>query len=461
MAYHILWIDDDTAFLETVRTSLDGLCELHVATSLSQGLQLLSARPIDLVLLDIALGSENGLEGLQLIKKDSNSVDVVMVSGERDPRQIVQSIRAGAADYLSKPFDIDELIALIEKLRAVKGIRDRHDALVADLNPASAAHQFIGVSTAFRTMLSQTDRLKGHKANVLIEGESGTGKELLARYIHSLEHDNKRPFIAVNCAAIPEGLIESELFGHERGAFTGATQRKLGKFELANGGDIFLDEISSLRLDLQAKILRVLQEKEVVRVGGGHPLRVDFRVISATNENLERLVAKGQFRMDLFHRLRVIQLHAPALRQRREDIPLLVAHFLDKYGKTTGPKRITADALRRLQEYDWPGNVRELENVIHSLIILSPDEIIDQACLPQSTSLQVHDQQRLQRDFPETTWQDGDQLPCLREYVRTAERTYVEHVMQMHGGDKTAVATALHVGRTTLYSKLKELGIAH
>lgn len=460
MAYHILWIDDDPDFLLMVRNTLKDIHAISTAASLAQGLQLLKRETVDLVLLDMHIGPENGLDGLKQIKQETPSADVVMMTSERDAKCIVQAIRAGAADYLCKPFVPEELAALVEKLQAVKQIRDRHDALIADLNPVEARARFIGVSPAFQRLIAQAERLKGHQANVLLEGESGTGKELLARFIHSLEDQPQRPFIAVNCAAIPEGLIESELFGHEKGAFTGAVQRKIGKFELANGGDIFLDEISALRLDLQAKILRVLQEREIVRVGGNTPIRVNFRVLAATNDSLEQQVARGVFRMDLFHRLRVIPLHIPALRERQDDIPLLITYFLEKFSAATGAKRITAEAMDRLQEYAWPGNVRELENVIHSLMILTPHDIIDEPHLPQwALTGAAHRATHVVPTAAHAAAPDANTLPALREYVRQIERQYIEHVLRVHGGDKSRTANALAVGRTTLYGKLKELGL--
>lgn len=461
MPYGILCIDDDPEFLLSLKLQLKKSYEITTTLTLQDGLQILKEQSIDLVLLDIGLGNEDGIDGLRQIKQGNPGLDVIMVTGYKDPKFIIQSIRNGASDYLCKPFELEELIAVIEKLQTIKQMRERHDALVANLNPVDTRSRLMGNSPAFRTMLDQTNRVKGHMANILLQGESGTGKELLARYIHSLEENPQRPFIAVNCAAIPEGLIESELFGHERGAFTGAMQRKIGKFELANGGDIFLDEISTLRPDLQVKILRVLQEREIVRVGGNTPIKVDFRVISATNDKLEERIQKSDFRMDLFHRLRVIQLDIPPLRERKEDISLLTAYFLEKFGRSDGKKRITAEALRRLQNYYWPGNIRELENVVHSVIILSPGDIITEDHLPTWT-MQGGPQQT-------TTDESGINstplLPILtdsltyKDYVRQAEKIYIEHMLTTNKGDKTKTAQAMDVGRTTLYGKLKELGI--
>lgn len=463
MSYNILWIDDDPDFLLSMKIILKRKYNVDTFTTLAEGLQEIKDNDIDLVLLDVSLsGEENGLEGLKQIKQLSPDTDVVMVTGSRDPKTIVEAVRAGAIDYLCKPFATDELLATIEKDQSAKSIRDRHNALIEDLNPPDTKTRILGSSPSFRNLMENAKRLKGHMANVLILGESGTGKELLARYVHSLEENSRRPFIAVNCAAIPDGLIESELFGYERGAFTGAGQRKIGKFELANGGDIFLDEISSLKSDLQAKILRVLQEKEIVRVGGNRPVSVNFRVIAATNEDLLEKVGRGEFRVDLYHRLRVVELHIPALRERQEDIPLLIAYFLNKFSAASKAKKISSGALRRLQEYPWPGNVRELENIIHSLTILSSSEIISVEDMPHWMNRQVTN-----GTISTSTLSDegGLKIPndlsatTLRDFVKEAERVYIERALDQNRGDKTKTAQSLKMGRTTLYSKLKELDL--
>ncbi|MBI2343883.1 MAG: sigma-54-dependent Fis family transcriptional regulator [Deltaproteobacteria bacterium] len=462
--YQILWVDDDAAFLESMLSCMESHYAVSVAHSLQEAVLALQQMSVDLVLLDLDLGADNGLSAIRTFRTLAPTAEIAIVSGHNEADKIAKAIQAGAADYICKPVDQSTLHVLVQKMRTLKCIRERHDALVANLNPPETTRQFIGVSTAFQAIVAQADRVRGHTANILIQGESGTGKELLARHIHSLEQSPLRPFIAVNCAAIPEGLIESELFGHEKGAFTGAMRRKLGKFELANGGDIFLDEISMLRLDLQAKILRVLQEKEIIRVGGNHPIGVAFRVIAASNDALDRLVQEHRFRMDLFHRLRVIQIEIPPLRQRREDIPLLITHFLEKHSKGH-PKRITAEALQRLQQYEWPGNIRELENVIQSLVILSPTDVIEVATLPRwtfsgtdtTTTNTAHATGT--HAATEAREETIDDFPSLRHYLRHVEKRYITHVLKRYAGDKSAAAAALQVGRTTLYSKLKELGL--
>jgi len=456
MAYNILCIDDDADYLFNLKSDLKKMYTVFSGGSLNEGLDIMKNEYIDGVLLDVGLPDSVGLDGLKKLKNQYPSVDVIMVTGEKDPKFIVNSVREGASDYLTKPYDTDELVAILEKLQAIKSMRDRHDALIANLNPEDTRCRLLGSSPAFRELLTQATRVKGHNANVLILGESGTGKELLARYLHSLEENStRRPFIAVNCAAIPESLIESELFGHEKGSFTGAIGRKIGKFELANGGDIFLDEISTLKPDLQAKILRVLQEKEIVRVGGNQTVHTDFRVIAATNDDVSTLVERGQFRMDLYHRLRVVQLVMPPLRERKEDVPMLVAYFLEKYSKDGRIKKITTNALSRLQNYSWPGNVRELENVVHSVAILTPSDIIEEKNLPHwALNGCGNGKKTASPGLPELTI-----TATYREYIRRAERSYIEYILTLCEGDRSKAAVAMDVGRTTLYAKLKELEI--
>ena len=450
----ILCIDDDVDLLTSVKFVLKGAYTVHTASSIAEGIRILERTAIDLALLDVGLGKENGIEGIKKLKNVRPQLDVVMLSGMHDPKAVVESVRAGAFEYLTKPFDKEELDAVVEKLAATWRVRHKYDALLEEREVDLCKKQIVHTSAAVRRLMDQTTYLRGKSANVLVVGETGTGKELLARHIHRLEGEKTRPFIAVNCAAIPENLLEAELFGHEPGSFTGAVRRRIGKFELSDGGDIFLDEISSLKLDMQAKILRVLEEREFNRVGGNDVIHADFRVIAASNEALEERVARGEFRMDLYHRLRVIELKMPALRERREDIPLLVEEFMRKF--TDGTRKFIApDAMDRLMAYHWPGNVRELQNVIHSLVILTPGEQIRSEHLPDWTmngcGCAVPGCQHV--PTPSIT----DQIGTLKEHVRKAERSYIEYVLGKCDGDKTKTAQVLEVGRTTLYGKMKEL----
>lgn len=451
---HVLCIDDDPDFLVCMKHELSCFCRCSTAVNLSQGMRLIQAETVDVVLLDIGLGVENGIDGLKMIKKEDPSIDVVMVTGLRSPKLIIESVRAGAFDYLVKPPNVEELILLLEKLNRTRRVQTRHDALISDLNARSSSSNMIGVSDSFRDVLSKADRIRGHEANTMIEGENGTGKELLVRYIHDLEGDPRRPFIAVNCASIPETLIESELFGHEKGAFTGAVARRIGKFELANGGDIFLDEISSLKPELQAKLLRVLQEREIMRIGGLHPIKIKFRVISATNENVDELVASGRFRMDLLHRLRVVHLNVPPLRERVEDIPLLIAHFLKKYSRHDMIKELSDTAVGILKKYSWPGNIRELENLVHNLNIMSPGNVIDHKDLP--------DWVKPRPTIPSTSpiaWIDNCHEMPLKECLNRMEKIYLEKILQKNGGNKSKTAEMLDMSRTTLHFRIRDLGI--
>jgi len=454
MRVNILCIDDDQDFLTSVKLSLKNDYEIFTTNSIAGGVAMLGREKVDLILLDVGIGDENGIDGIQHLKKVKPQVDIVMLSGVRDPKMVVKAVRAGAFEYLTKPFDRDELEAVIEKLGATWRVRERYDALLEERDAELRKKEFTHTSFAVRRLLDQAAHLKGRSANVLVVGETGTGKELLARYIHKLEDNPRRPFVAVNCAAIPENLLEAELLGHEAGAFTGAVKRRIGKFELADGGDIFLDEISSLKTDLQAKILRVLEEREFCRVGGNDVIHADFRVIAATNEPLEDKVARSEFRMDLYHRLRVIELNMPPLRDRKEDIPLLVEQFLRKYAEGT-PKSISPEAMEQLVAYNWPGNVRELQNVIHSMVILTQGDVIKKEHLP---SWALNGCGSVGENAPRAIMPTLSQnVVTLKEYVQKAERNYIEFVLNHCDGDKTKTAQKLDVGRTTLYGKMKEL----
>lgn len=451
----VLVVDDDEDFLVGMRMQLRGRYGVLTARSISGSLELLEKNDVDLVLLDVGLGEENGLKGISKIKKVHPTVGVAMLSGCRNVQTVVEAIRAGAVDYLTKPLDNDTLTAVMERAVATRSVEERFEAILSTQSSPQNSHiNMVYRSDEMKALMEQAAQLEGHNANVLIMGETGTGKELLARCLHERAGNRTRPFVAVNCAAIPEHLLESELFGHEAGAFTGATRRRIGKLELANKGDFFLDEISAMKLDVQVKLLRVLQEKEFCRLGSNTPIKVDFRVISASNKPLEKMMESGEFRMDLFHRLRVVQLTLPPLRERRDDIPLLVHHFLQKFSSTC--RGITNGALKMLTEYDWPGNVRELANVVESLAILAKGETIDEKAFPSWVmKSHVHDETEHGKLLPDVTTAASN----LEQYVRKAERRYIEHVIKQNDGDKTRTAAALGIGRTTLYMKMKELGM--
>jgi len=460
----VLIVDDDDDFLIAMKVQLKGAYVTLSTTSIAGAMEILKKEDVELVLLDVGLEGEDGLEGIKKIHAVHPSVGVAMLSGRKDVHTVVEAIRRGAVDYLTKPLDMESLATVIERAVATRAVKEKCEALIrTHLNGNGKGVKIVYKSKKMETLLRETSQIKGHDANILIIGETGTGKELLARHIHEQEGNSKRPFIAVNCAAIPENLLESELFGHESGAFTGATRRRIGKFELADAGDIFLDEIGTLKLDLQVKLLRVLQEKEFCRLGSNTPIKTNFRVISASNQSLEELVEKGHFRMDLYHRLRVIQLTLPPLRERSEDVSLLVDHFLEKFAFQGKKKQITDSALAKLVQYQWQGNVRELANVIQSLAIMSKDDVIDESNFPSWVMGGDHKLKNVSADAAGCTKVSlpthDESVASLQDYVRQAERNYIEHVLSVNEGDKTKTAAALGIGRTTLYMKMKELKV--
>lgn len=444
MTLKILAIDDDPAFLQFLKFSLEAHARVTTCSHPEKALLLLKKNRVDMILLDISLGNDNGIDLLKRIKKENPETDIVMLTAHKDPKMIVECVRNGAFDYLVKPFEVEELLAILVKLKPIYHMREKNQAFI---HAFSRSHQkMMGESPAFQKILKQASRVKGHTATVLIEGESGTGKELLARYLHALEESPSRPFIAVNCAAIPDTLIESELFGYERGAFTGAHARKMGKFEMAHDGDLFLDEISSLKWELQAKILRVLQEKEISRLGSQETISINFRLIAATNEDLGQLVDQGKFRRDLYHRLRVIPLKVPPLRERKKDIPLLAHFFLKKYDPQ-GTHTLHPTLLQTLMDYHWPGNIRELEHLIQSLVILSSQAEIKKGDLPDWI---------LKKDKKDSFFAPLPESPkSLHGYLAHVEKEYISHILKLTHGDKTKAATFLKMSRTGLYERLK------
>lgn len=451
----VLCVDDDVQFAIGLKLALRGRYCIYVESSLEAAIEAIKKEHYDLVLLDVNLNGTSGVDGIQKIHSTCSGLDIVMLSGRRDPKTVVSSMKSGAIDYLTKPVDIEELCTVIDKAVGNRDVKDKYETLLANQNAEDVKGNIVFKSESMKKVLVEADQLKGHQANVLIAGETGTGKELLARYIHRQEGQASRPFVAVNCAAIPEQLLEAELFGSEPGAYTGALKRRIGKFEIADGGDIFLDEIGSLRPDIQAKILRVLQEKEFCRLGGNEMIKTNFRVIAATNELLENRVRAASFRIDLYHRIRVIELHLPPLRERVVDIPVLVEYYLAKYSRNGSSKKISNEALSRLMAYNWPGNVRELANVVHSLSILATGEEIDESVFPSWALNGCTLTGSKDVDLPVV--ETG--ITPLESYMNRAERHYIDHALRYYKGDKSKTARALGLGRTTLYTKLRSLGM--
>jgi DNA-binding NtrC family response regulator len=369
----VLLIDDDPRVRASLKIVLEPIYDIFQASDGQEGLDVFRKDEPDLILLDVILPGTDGLAVLQTLRMESKMTPVIMLTGTKSVKTAVDAMKFGAADYLSKPFDVDELRIIIDRVLNSSELEREVKQLRAQVVQRYAFHNLIGKSQGMQEIYSKIEQVADSRTTVLITGESGTGKELVAKALHYNSSRRERPFIALNCAALPETLIESELFGHEKGSFTDATARRVGQFELANTGTLFLDEIGDLSPITQAKLLRVIQEREFTRIGGVQSIKVDVRIVAATNKNLDDLVRKGQFREDLYYRINVIALVLPPLRERGEDIPLLAKHFLEKRLDEERRPRIEfgKEALELLTRYSWPGNVRELENFVEQAFIWS------------------------------------------------------------------------------------------
>ncbi|HEY8966692.1 MAG TPA: sigma-54 dependent transcriptional regulator [Candidatus Methylacidiphilales bacterium] len=387
----LLVIDDEKdvhySFKRLLESEGTDSVEVLSAESGDEGLKVLKAQPVDVVVMDIRMGNQNGLETLKQIRQITSKQVVIMMTAFGTSQTAIEAMKLGAYDYILKPFDIGQLKELLHRaLEAARMMRTEVQLpLPAKLSPGEA-QTIVGNAPAMQAVYKVIGQVAPTNTTVLITGESGTGKEMIARAIYQNSPRNNKLFIAINCTAIPENLLESELFGHERGSFTGAMNQRIGKFELGDGGTIFLDEIGDMPVTTQAKILRVLQEGEICRLGNNDPIKTDVRIIAATNKDLAEAVKKREFREDLFYRLNVVNLHLPKLAERRSDIPALVAYFLQKHRakNPSGPLQVTPDALEALAAYDWPGNVRELENVIQRAMVFATGSSIQIAHLPEA-----------------------------------------------------------------------------
>lgn len=444
----ILVVDDDADMRELAQDMLrDRGHQVSVAGSGEEALKLLAEEDYAVVLTDLRMKGMQGLELLNQIKREYPEVNVVLMTAFGSVDTAVEAMKHGASDYLTKPVKKDELIRVVERVIREAALRREVDRLRKEVRKEYSFHQILGKSKAIQAVFDLIRRVADSPTNVLITGESGTGKELVAKAIHYNSSRKEAPFVPVNCAAIPEQLLESELFGHMRGAFTDAKVDKRGLFEEAQKGTLFLDEISELPLMLQAKLLRAIQEKEIRRVGATKPIAVDVRIIAATNLNLADEVKNKRFREDLYYRLNVIELKLPPLRERREDIPLLVDAFLKKCAEAGGKmvKGISEAALAMLIDYAWPGNVRELENVIERAVTLSRGEKISPDDLPPAVQGARGDR-RVLDDAAEKS------LP-----LHEVEKEYIKKILEKTGGNKYQAAQVLGIDRKTLYRKLAEI----
>ncbi len=449
-------VDDEKNIRRTIRMVLEGEdIEVLEAGSAEEALTLAGTEDIDAIILDVRLPGMNGVEALKRLRAQKNLTPAIMISGHATITEAVQAVLQGATDFLEKPLDRDRLLVSIRNALRTGNLEKELRALRRDVRQR---YEMVGESAVMQRLYAEIEKVAPTKGRVLITGESGTGKELIARAIHRLSPREGKPFVKVNCAAIPAELIESELFGHERGAFTGAVGRKKGLFETAHTGTLFMDEIGDMTLPAQAKVLRALQNGEITRVGSESTIAVDVRVVAATNRDLEAAVAAGEFREDLYFRLNVIPLRSPALRERSEDIPALTRAFLAEFCGENGIrlKPLHPDVLESLVERPWPGNVRELRNVVERMAILSDDEItLDD--LPEAPRRDLPAEAMVA--LPGLQLQGGTPRESLREYRERAEREFIVATLNHFDWNISRASVVLGVERTNLHKKMRSLGI--
>jgi two-component system response regulator HydG len=448
----ILVVDDDRAHRTMLRTLLGGWgYSVEEADDGARAIERVHEKPYDLVLMDVRMVEMSGLEALPEIKRFNPAIPVIIMTAYSSVETAVEALKKGAYDYLTKPLDFDELRLALERAMDHGRLKEENRALKESLGKGFNTGEIIGRSRAMVELLETVAMVAPTEATVLITGESGTGKELIAGAIHFNSPRRENHFIKVNCAAITETLLESELFGHEKGAFTGADRRKEGRFKLAHGGSLFLDEISEMSVAMQAKLLRVLQEKEIQRVGGEEVIKVDVRVMAATNKDLREEIEAGRFREDLYYRLNVLTLPVPALRQRAEDIPLLAQHFLETFAeKNRKPiKGFSPQAMDRMVRYNWPGNVRELMNAVERSVILCRSEYISEVDFPLSVLDATAQEQEMVK---------GEEMPVDLP-LEEVEKVTILNTLESAGGNKSETARRLGITRRTLHKKLKKYGV--
>jgi DNA-binding NtrC family response regulator len=447
----VLVVDDESSILDSLRILLrnEGFAPV-TAHGGKQGLEQLNQVDPDIVLTDVRMPAVSGLDILSAARQHDADLPVILMTAQATLQSAVQAVNEGAFYYIQKPFRNDELLAILRRATEHRSLRVENKTLKQEIRrrEAHAGQRPVGNSKAWLEVLRLAETVAPTESTVLIQGESGTGKEVIARYIHDLSARVEGAFHSINCGALPESLLESELFGHVKGSFTGAVKDKTGLFAAAAGGTFFLDEIGETTPATQVKLLRVLQHREVIRVGATDPEPIDTRLIAATNRDLEEEIKRGTFRSDLFYRLNVIALHLPPLRQRREDIPLLAEHFLQRAAQVRGetPKSVSAEALDVLQQYSWPGNVRELENALERAVILTAGDTIGVPALPERITERKAQPLVADRTPPNPT-------------LEAVERAYILWVLQSEGGNKTRTAEVLGIDPSTLYRKLARYGV--
>lgn len=445
----ILVVDDDKALAQTIAESLERRGhECTVATTGKAGAAKIEQNEFDVVLTDLRMADVDGLAIVEKVKQRLPDAEVFVITGYADVKTAVEAMKRGASHYLQKPLDLAELRAVVDQSAArVRTVRD----LRRQLDEKFGFEGVVGNSPRMQRVLQLLKSYAPTVASVLVLGENGTGKELAARALHANSPRKAKPFVAMNCAALNENLLDDEMFGHEDGSFTGSKGQRKGRFEFANGGTLFLDEVGDMPLPLQAKLLRVLDNGEVVRIGSNEPIKVDVRIIAATNRDLDAAVKDGKFRLDLFHRLKVGTVRLPALRERKEDIPQLGAHFLKECAKkhSKAVDRIAAAVWKAFENYDWPGNVRELRNLIDSMVVLDSDGELTLDDLPEDAGIRPS-------GLPGSAVSNSGADQLVGKPMADVERYYMEKALELTKGNREEAATLLGIGERTLYRKLQE-----
>jgi len=444
----ILIVDDELNTRIGLRTALEGNeYELFLADKADNALKILEENDIDVMITDLFMPGKSGLELLEETKNISPSTQCIMITAYGSVETAVDAMKSGAYDYLTKPLNIDRVELLVKRALSSKQLSVENIQLKEMLDKKYGLHDIIGSSKEMAQVFELVNQVANSKATVLITGESGTGKELIAKAIHMASDIHKKPFIAVHCAALAEGILESELFGHEKGSFTGAIDRKMGRFELADGGTLFLDEVSEMRPSTQVKLLRVIQEKEIDRVGGTKTIKVNVRIIAATNKDLFTQVKEGKFREDLFYRLNVVHINIPPLRKRKDDIPLLVDHFI-KQSSLENKKVIegvSSEVMKLFVKYSWPGNVREIQNCIETMVVLSRSNVLEVKDIPINVVNAMEQVSVTQSSVPIN--------------LNEAEKELIKKALVQSQGNKTKAAGLLGLSRRTLHRKINEFDL--
>lgn len=444
----ILIVDDEQNTRDGLKLALEADSrKVDTAKDGEEGLSKFKKNGYDVVITDIRMPNLDGMELLKQIKEEDSSVGVIVLTAYGSIEMAVDAMKSGAYNYLTKPVNIDELEVLVDQVLEKRRIELENEYHRERDKNIEGIAGIIGKSTPIKNLLEQIKQIAPTKANVLITGETGTGKELVARAIHTLSPRNKRLFVPIHCAALSENLLESELFGHERGAFTGALKQRKGRFEVADQGTIFLDEISEISESIQVKLLRVLQEKEFERVGGSETISVDIRIIAATNTDLQKQVDEGKFREDLYYRLKVITLDVPPLRNRLDDIPQLTQAFVERFAKENGKKvpAVSKEVIKTFQQYQWPGNVRELQGVVESMVILARGDTLEKENIPYE----------IRRDSED----DPEPIVTGDATLADIEKQVILQTLEKYDNNRTKTAEALGIGRRTLIRKLNEFGV--